>query len=62
VRLAAVSIAWVMAFDLPGRKAHDLRMSGGSCGFVPAVAAREGTLVVSSLHRTDVLMGAVRRS
>jgi sugar lactone lactonase YvrE len=56
VKPAAVPIAWVMAFELDGRRVHDLRLSDGSYGFVTAVAEHGGTLVLSSLHESDVLV------
>jgi sugar lactone lactonase YvrE len=53
---AAVPIAWVMGFSLDGRPVHDLRLSDGSYGLVTAVAERDGTLVISSLHEGDVMV------
>jgi sugar lactone lactonase YvrE len=54
VRPAATPIAWVMAFGTDGTVVHDLRLADGSYGFVTAVAEHEGTVVVSSLHESDV--------
>ncbi|MBB3678290.1 SMP-30/gluconolactonase/LRE family protein [Modestobacter versicolor] len=53
---AAVPVAWVLAFELDGRLVHDLRLADGSYGFVTAVAERDGVLVLSSLHETDVVV------
>ncbi len=47
-------ITWVMAFDLDGRTAHDLRSSDGTYGFVTAVAERDGRLVLGSLQEDTV--------
>lgn len=47
-------ISWVMAFALDGRAVHDLRSTGGSYGFVTAVAERDGTLVLASLQEDTV--------
>ena len=47
-------ITWVMAFDLDGRTAHDLRSSDGTYGFVTAVAERDGRLVLGSLQEDAV--------
>jgi sugar lactone lactonase YvrE len=60
VRPKAVPIAWVMAFDLDGRKVHDLRSSDGSYGFVTSVAERDGTVVIGSLTENDIaVLGAL---
>jgi sugar lactone lactonase YvrE len=53
IRPAATPIAWVMAFDLDGRLVHDVRSADAGYGFVTAVAERDGTVVVSSLHEDD---------
>jgi sugar lactone lactonase YvrE len=58
VKPAATPIAWVLAYDLAGRLVHDLRLSDGSYGFVTAVAEQAGTLVISSLHESDVAVVA----
>ncbi|GGN69036.1 strictosidine synthase family protein [Actinoplanes lobatus] len=54
VRPKAVPIAWVMAFDLDGRRVHDLRIADGSYGFVTSVAERDGTIALGSLTESDV--------
>ena len=54
VKPAATPVAWVLAYTLDGRLVHDLRSTDASFGFVTAVAERDGTLVVSSLHEGDV--------
>jgi len=59
VKPAATPVAWVLAFTLDGRLVHDLRSTDASFGFVTAVAERDGTLVVSSLHEGDVAVVAL---
>ena len=59
LRPEATPVAWVMAFDLDGRLVHDLRSTTASYGFVTAVAERAGTLVISSLHESDVAVVAL---
>jgi sugar lactone lactonase YvrE len=59
VRPEAAPVAWAMAFDLDGRRVHDLRTADGSYRFVTAVAERDGTLVVSSLAEDDVAVVAL---
>ena len=59
LRPEAAPMAWVMAFDLDGRLVHDLRSTTASYGFVTAVAERAGTLVISSLHESDVAVVAL---
>lgn len=54
VRPHAAPIAWVMAFDLDGRRVHDLRATDGSYRFVTSVAERDGTVVIGSLTEDDV--------
>ena len=54
VRPEATPVAWVMAFGLDGALVHDLRSSTAAYGFVTAVAEHRGTLVISSLHESDV--------
>ncbi|MGY1815084.1 phosphotransferase [Blastococcus sp. SYSU D00820] len=56
VRPAATPVAQVMAFDLGGRRVHDLRADDAGYGFVTAVAERNGTLVAASLHEDDVVV------
>ncbi|GAA4606531.1 sugar lactone lactonase YvrE [Actinoplanes octamycinicus] len=59
VRPKAAPIAWVMAFDLDGRRVHDLRATDGSYGFVTSVAERDGVLVAGSLTATDIAVLAL---
>ncbi|MBB2947104.1 sugar lactone lactonase YvrE [Actinoplanes lutulentus] len=54
IRPKAAPIAWVMAFDLDGKRVHDLRATDGSYGFVTSVAERDGVLVIGSLTEDDV--------
>ncbi|WP_433824470.1 SMP-30/gluconolactonase/LRE family protein [Actinoplanes sp. CA-015351] len=54
IRPKAVPIAWVMAFDLDGKRVHDLRATDGSYGFVTSVAERDGVVVIGSLTEDDV--------
>ncbi len=56
IRPKATPIAWVLAFDLAGRRVHDLRSSDGRYGFVTSVDERDGTLVLGSLTEQDIAL------